>query len=98
MVLTPHPDLLDLLESDLRAVCEASYAAASEPPTGNEPWNPLDGPDITFRMLMGLQKARLIHELPQAVISVCRGNQTLARNLLEMLALVDDGDEEEDDD
>jgi hypothetical protein len=52
------------------------------------------GPDITFRMLMGLQKLRKIMPLEMAVLSSCRGNKILAQSLYEVLQLTDSEEDE----
>lgn len=101
LITQPHPTLLDLLDDDLREICSAFYQAAAEPPTDpGEVYDPLRGPSITFRMLMGFQKQRQILPIAKAALSVTRNNQDLARLLLETLALsadIDDDDDLEDD-
>lgn len=88
LVTQPSEEQYRLLDSDLREVCEDSYATAADP---------LRGPDITFRMLMAVQKMRKILPLEQAVLGACHNNKDLTGALLEVLALTDADDEDEDD-
>lgn len=90
IVTEPSEAQYRLLDRDLRAICRDCYASARDP---------MAGPIITFRMLMGLQKMRRIAAFPQdqAILAACYGNKTLAHSLSEILALSDDDDEEDDD-
>lgn len=91
IITAPGPKQLDLLEPDLRELCEDAYASAKDP---------MLGPKITFRMLMSLQKLRKLLSLDQAILSACHGNLTLAGSLLKVLAMnttVDEINHTEDD-
>lgn len=78
LVTQPSAEQLAILDEDLRDICLDSYLAATDP---------LRGPDITFRLLHGLQKLRKRMPLEQAVLGACKSNKTLAESLLEVLAL-----------
>jgi hypothetical protein len=83
-VTAPSQEQLQLLEPDLRSLCEDAYATAADP---------LRGPDITFRLLMGVQKLRRSLPIEQAVLGACRNNTVLAGSFLEILALTDPDEE-----
>jgi hypothetical protein len=87
IVTQPSEEQLALLESDLRDICRDSY----DPEVVEDE---MAGPDITFRMLMGLQKLRKIMPLEMAVLSSCRGNKILAQSLYEVLQLTDSEEDE----
>lgn len=88
IVTQPSDEQLALLEPDLRDICRDSY----DPDVVEDE---MAGPDITFRMLMGLQKLRKIMPLEMAVLSSCRGNKILAQSLYEVLQLTDSEEDEE---
>jgi hypothetical protein len=87
IVTQPSAEQMALLEPDLRDVCEASY----DPEVVEDE---MAGPEITFRMLMGLQKLRKIMPLEMAVLAAARGNKVQAQSLYEVLQLKDDEEDE----
>jgi len=86
LIAQPSEQQYKLLEPDLRDICRSLYAAAADP---------MDGPVVTFRMLIGLQKLRKILPLPKAVLSACYGDQQLAHSLLEVVELSDDVEDDD---
>jgi DNA polymerase III delta prime subunit len=76
----PNEQQLALLDADIRDLCLDSYLGARDP---------MIGPDITYRMWMGLQKLRGILPIDQAALSAAHGNEQLAGIILEALALAD---------
>jgi MoxR-like ATPase len=80
IITAPSEQQLVLLEPDLREICRDCYASASDP---------MIGPDITYRMLVSLQKLRRILPLDMAVLSACHGDGKLTGTFLEVLALAD---------
>lgn len=80
MVTQPGEEQLQVLDYDLRQICTDSYETAKDP---------LKGPAITFRLLMGFQKLRKIMPLEQAALGACKNNSKLARSIIEALQLVD---------
>lgn len=98
-VLHPHPMLLDMLEPDLREMCVAAYMASAEPPTKpGEIWDPMRGPDITFRILLAFQKLRQKLPLPIAAKAACYGDDAVAYTFLEILSLSIDAEDDEEPD
>lgn len=91
VVVEPAPSLLQMLEPDLRQICRDSYKTARDP---------MAGPSITFRMLLSLQRLRVIPVLTreQAVFSACYSNKTLAASLFEILQMLKPEDIEDDSD
>jgi midasin (ATPase involved in ribosome maturation) len=86
----PGPKQLETLDKDLRLICEESYTSTKN--------DPMEGPDITFRMLKALQKLRKVLPLEQAALAACHGNQTIAYKLAEVLELAGEDDEDDEDD
>lgn len=86
IITMPNPKQLEQLEEDLREICELSYEGAEDP---------MIGPAITYRMLLSFQVLRKLLPLEMAVMSACRGNAELAQSFLEVLALKDDGLEDD---
>lgn len=80
LVMEPSEEQYALLEPDLQEICRDSYAGASDP---------MQGPLVTFRLLLGVQKLRKILPIESAVLAACYSNQTLANSLLEVLELSD---------
>jgi hypothetical protein len=80
LVTRPSEEQLLVLDADLRDICEDAYETAVDP---------IKGPDITFRLLVGLQKMRRYLPIEQAVLGACYNNKVLAGSLLEVLALTD---------
>jgi len=92
LVDKPSPEQLLVLDYDLRQICEDSYASATDP---------LKGPPITFRLLMGVQKLRKRMPTDQAILGACKNNSVLARSLSEVLKFTDPeptGDDEGEED
>jgi hypothetical protein len=58
----------------------------------------MQGPELTFRMFLGLQKLRKRVDMETAVLAACYGDKTLAHSLLEILALQDEPEEDDDED
>jgi hypothetical protein len=83
IVTQPSEGQLALLEPDLRDICRDFY----DPEVVLDE---MEGPSVTFRMLMGLQKLRKIMPLEKAVLSACRGNPTIGQSLFEVLKMTDD--------
>jgi hypothetical protein len=81
LVTEPSEPLYRMLDSDLQDICRDCYATSTR--------DPMLGPSVTFRMLLGYQKLRKLPVLTmeQAVSAACYGNATLAQSLLEVLIL-----------
>jgi AAA ATPase containing von Willebrand factor type A (vWA) domain len=87
IVTQPSEEQLALLEPDLREMCRLSY----DPEVVEDE---MAGPDVTFRMLLGLQKLRKIMPIEMAVLAACRGNKVLAQSFYDVLQITDDEEEE----
>lgn len=87
VITQPSEEQLLVLEPDLRDICRDCY----DPEVVEDE---MEGPDITFRMLLGLQKLRKIMPIEMAVLSACYGNKTLAQSLYEIIQLADPEEEE----
>lgn len=89
IITRPSEEQLTLLDADLRELCRRSYEAAKDS---------MQGPDLTFRMFLGLQKLRKRVDIETAVLAACYGDKMLAHSLMEVLALQDEPEDGEDED
>lgn len=78
IMTAPSEEQLQVLDPDLRDICKLAYETADDP---------MAGPEVTFRLLMGLQKLRTILPIEVALHAACNGNAELAGNLLEVLQI-----------
>jgi MoxR-like ATPase len=82
IILKPGEKQLATLDDDLREICEDAYDSAKDP---------MEGPALTYRMLLSFQTLRTILPLEQAALSACHGNMTLAGSFLEVLKMSGEG-------
>lgn len=86
LISEPSDRLMELLDDDLQMLCRRGYRRAADP---------MIGPAFTFRNYISLQQLRQTMRLDKAVLSICRGNQELARTVFEALTIAGDTDDED---
>jgi MoxR-like ATPase len=91
IITQPGPKQLERLDPDLRKMCAEAYERAPDP---------MLGPIITYRTMMAFQKLRATPKLSleKAALFACKGDEKQTKAFLEVLAMQDTDEPEDEDD
>lgn len=78
LLFEPSEEQYQLLEPDVQSLCRLAYEGASDP---------MEGPEVTFRMLFSFQKLRKVVPYEDALLGATYGNKQLAYNIHELLRM-----------